>query len=496
MVSSKEIPKTSSKQYLVSFFATGISNTTPTTIPLRKVLYAIRISSWHDHLVAANNAARNGVPFDTAKMQHLPAILVPGVFSGTRKASLDPTTYTGLVVVDIDGPMDSPSTIRDRLKLEQSIIAAWISPSLKGVKAICATDNQDPDLHDKAVKLVVDDLRRKGYPLDHNAQGQCAINRLALVSVDRDAWGPVPNKPLFPTSTRIERRLSNSSTALQPISRIPPRGTKALPSAYPPALDFNTRQQLSPAASRGMPSLDDLVWIALQDAYLPSIGINDARLWHLARRVHAIANWYPIDPASKQFAMIANSVLAKWLTFDSELRDSPDFYREKFLRQLQQVQHPHGSISLEQAWLDSSGSTDPWMSEALQVAKAKGFCFRRKARETVTRIADFLRRIAIGHDLCGLFYASSYSFLKLADLPQACCYRMLSALDACGVIRKLSSGHPGCRLANRYQWLGAAGLRPPYSTQAGFVRLPLDAVGSSGMRAVTDSSPHREAHSE
>ncbi|MBE7497075.1 MAG: hypothetical protein HS117_19205 [Verrucomicrobiaceae bacterium] len=113
--------------------------------PLLEILDEIKNGQWRetiDHL-----RCLEGTDYDRCKAQ-LPAFIVSAAtLNGQRKAS-DLGQHTGLMQIDIDHLADATeaNAIRQKLASDSHVLACWVSPGGKGVKAIVPI-NADHQTH-------------------------------------------------------------------------------------------------------------------------------------------------------------------------------------------------------------------------------------------------------------------------------------------------------------------------------------------------------------
>ena len=108
---------------------------TGANVPLSVMLDGIRSGKWKGQVKRIRDIGRNGEGFDKAKGK-LPAFSLSATTTGGNKAG-DVKAHTGLLQIDIDavGAVEAPD-LRDRIGDDRHILAAWVSPSGDGVKAI------------------------------------------------------------------------------------------------------------------------------------------------------------------------------------------------------------------------------------------------------------------------------------------------------------------------------------------------------------------------
>lgn len=113
---------------------------------------------------------------DTAKRK-LPAILWNGSFS--KRSTAGCTSRSGLIVADLDN-LDDPAAVKEQLKADDYVFAAFISPSGQGLKVIfrCGIENT----HAENFAAMESHLRSK-YALVADPSGK-DVSRLCFVSHD------------------------------------------------------------------------------------------------------------------------------------------------------------------------------------------------------------------------------------------------------------------------------------------------------------------------
>src|SRR5688500_3949349 len=111
------------------------NTTTCTTIIVLEVLTRIRNGVWQEAVTAVRSATSQDIK--DALKRALPGTFWSGLFSSRRKAGL--LNHSGLICADFDHVAD-PAALRDQLGRDPHCVAAWISPSGTGVKALFAVD--------------------------------------------------------------------------------------------------------------------------------------------------------------------------------------------------------------------------------------------------------------------------------------------------------------------------------------------------------------------
>lgn len=186
-------------------------------VPLSKMLEGIKGKKWKDqvdHLRAMGRKAKN---YDETKKK-LPAYMLSGTTRGGHKAS-DVSEHSGLLQIDVDKfGADKVGDLRDRIGDDRHILAAWISPSGDGVKAIMRIP-ASIEGHNAAFTAAVEYMEQEYcVKIDPSCSD---VGRLCFVSYDPDL---VVNPDAVPleVSTAFDEPASplNSSELLSPESCI------------------------------------------------------------------------------------------------------------------------------------------------------------------------------------------------------------------------------------------------------------------------------------
>jgi hypothetical protein len=153
---------------------------TGANVPLCAMLDGIRGGKWKAGVKRIRDIGRNGDGFDKAKGK-LPAFSLSATTAGGNKTG-DVKAHTGLLQIDIDGvgAVEAPD-LRDRIGDDRHILAAWVSPSGDGVKAIMRIP-ADVARH-KASFEAATDYMKETFAVEIDQQ--CSnVNRLCYVSHD------------------------------------------------------------------------------------------------------------------------------------------------------------------------------------------------------------------------------------------------------------------------------------------------------------------------
>jgi hypothetical protein len=102
---------------------------------VREILDGIQRGRWAGEIAKLRALGREALGYEKKKAR-LPSFTLSATTNGGRKAE-DVIEHTGLIQVDVDkvGEAAAPD-LRDRLGEDRHILAAWISPSGDGVKAV------------------------------------------------------------------------------------------------------------------------------------------------------------------------------------------------------------------------------------------------------------------------------------------------------------------------------------------------------------------------
>lgn len=145
-------------------------------LPLHVFVEGIRTGYWADQITALRAADK---PAREQMKRALPAVMLSGSTRGGHKAT-DVLEHSGLLQIDFDH-VGNAAALRDRIGKDQYILAAWISPSGDGVKAIMRIP---PDIarHKDAFHAAADYMDRT---YAHKIDPSCSdVSRLCFVSHD------------------------------------------------------------------------------------------------------------------------------------------------------------------------------------------------------------------------------------------------------------------------------------------------------------------------
>jgi len=157
-------------------------------IALVEILEAIQAGHWENPVAAIREALAAG---DSAKAEGLKTALegftAAGVFAPTRKKTniVEPT---GCIIADVDH-LASPAeakAIRDTLGNDPHVLAAFVSPSGRGVKAIFYCGTCADDAEAKSAWRALADYLATAYSIQTDPSGK-DVCRLCFVSHDPGA---------------------------------------------------------------------------------------------------------------------------------------------------------------------------------------------------------------------------------------------------------------------------------------------------------------------
>ena len=118
--------------------------------------------------------------------KNLPAYTFSGKIDGLQAQAMQEKrfTHSGLMHLDFDH-LENAVEIRDRIATDPFTLAAWVSPSGKGVKGLCIVPKTDQEGNHKKSFEVVSDYFKTKYELDLD-QSCSNSNRLCYASYDPD----------------------------------------------------------------------------------------------------------------------------------------------------------------------------------------------------------------------------------------------------------------------------------------------------------------------
>lgn len=187
-------------------------------IHLMEVLEAIQAPYWDKQVEAIRS---NPDKADLLK-KRLPAFTAAGVFSKRCKTGLD--TPSGCLIVDVDklDSMEIAEALRDALGADPHVLAAFISPSGLGVKAVVHVGTCADDGEAKAAWRALAEYLATTYQIEMDPSGK-DICRLCFVSHDPGAI--IKTGEVRPFIARVE--------PAKPVAPAAPKAPAASPSPKP-----------------------------------------------------------------------------------------------------------------------------------------------------------------------------------------------------------------------------------------------------------------------
>ncbi len=194
-------------------------------IALVEILEAIQAGHWGKPVAALREALAAG---DTAKAEglktNLEGFTASGVFAPTR-AKINLKEPTGCIIVDVDGLASTAEAeaIRDTLGTDPHVLAAFVSPSGRGVKAVVYVGTCPDDAEAKAAWPSLAEYLATTYSIQTDPSGK-DVCRLCFVSHDPGAiirTGEVrpftaraeAPKPAAPAAPKVSESRTSTRTA-------------------------------------------------------------------------------------------------------------------------------------------------------------------------------------------------------------------------------------------------------------------------------------------
>jgi hypothetical protein len=186
-------------------------------VSLSKMLDGIKGNAWKGQVNRLRAKGRETVGYDDDKKK-LPAFMLSGTTKSGHKAA-DVIEHSGLLQIDVDkvGAVQV-ANLRDRIGEDKHILAAWISPSGDGVKAIMRIPAITAG-HKAAFAAAVDYMREThAKEIDEKCSD---VGRLCFVSHDPALVVNLDAVPLEVSAAFDEpARPDNSSKSLSPESYV------------------------------------------------------------------------------------------------------------------------------------------------------------------------------------------------------------------------------------------------------------------------------------
>lgn len=147
---------------------------------LEKIIEWIRSGSgrFAANILAVREATEAGdLDRASALKRNLPAVMFSGQFS--RRSSKDITSHSGLICMDVD-KIESPDKKVDEMRFDPHVVAAFVSPSGNGLKAILAIPS-DENRHRESFESAKRYLSTYGLDADESGKD---VSRLCFLSHD------------------------------------------------------------------------------------------------------------------------------------------------------------------------------------------------------------------------------------------------------------------------------------------------------------------------
>jgi len=192
----------------LAFFDNAFARNPSDDTDLVELIELVRAGRWNAQVqtLRAALAAHGKDQYDEAKRQ-LPAVMLSG-WAKTRRGDAPAEEraihHSGLLQGDFDGkdhPHLTLAEIMDLVRADPHVIAAFVSPSGQGVKAVIRIP-ADTELHRGAFEAAAEHFAQYGLKIDEATKDP---GRLCFVSSDPDAW-------IRPTAEVIKPKRAPSRT--------------------------------------------------------------------------------------------------------------------------------------------------------------------------------------------------------------------------------------------------------------------------------------------
>ncbi len=189
-------------------------------VPVQTMLDGIRSGKWAGQIKRLRAALYGSDEFNKRK-RALPAFMLSATTNSGHKAA-DVKQHSGLLQLDVDHVgAEHAGSMRDRLGEDRHILAAWISPSGTGIKAIMRIA-ADVEQHKAAFEAAAEYMRESyGLAIDKACKDVC---RLCYVSHDPEIVTNAEASPLEVKQGFVESLTGSeeesSSTSLNAASYI------------------------------------------------------------------------------------------------------------------------------------------------------------------------------------------------------------------------------------------------------------------------------------
>ena len=230
-------------------------------IALVEILEAIQAGHWEKPVAAIREALAAG---DTAKAEtlktNLEGFTVSGVFAPTR-AKIYLKEPTGCIIVDVDhlASTAEAEATRDTLGTDPHVLAAFVSPSGRGVKAVVYVGTCADDKEAKSIFRALAEYLATTYQIETDPSGK-DVCRLCFVSHDPGAI--IRTGEVRPFTARVE--------VPKPAAPAAPKAPDASPSTKPStAPDAAVIRSAVAVLDAGCPRAD---WLAIGCAIKNALG--------------------------------------------------------------------------------------------------------------------------------------------------------------------------------------------------------------------------------
>lgn len=160
---------------LQTTFFKGLRSTSPEKVSdLKEILEGIKNGTW-----------KNGVEKCRENLKYkdfLPCFTPTGVFQHRSIAGL--VEYNGTICLDIDH-LENPEDLKEKAKKLPYVLAAFITPSGKGLKVIIPTNSRREDYKETEEKVASTFLEETGASRDNRCKD---IARIQFVSYDPELY--------------------------------------------------------------------------------------------------------------------------------------------------------------------------------------------------------------------------------------------------------------------------------------------------------------------
>jgi hypothetical protein len=186
-------------------------------MPLETMLDGIKGNRWAGQIKRLRSKERDAPDYAKLKTA-LPAFMLSGTTNGGHKAA-DFAEHSGLLQIDLDGiGSEGAGDLRNRIGQDRHIIAAWLSPSGDGVKAIMRIPANVPGHKAAFAAAAVHMKETYGVEIDRTCSD---VSRLCFVSHDTNLALNFEAVPLDVSAVFAEPVCPvNSSESLSPESYV------------------------------------------------------------------------------------------------------------------------------------------------------------------------------------------------------------------------------------------------------------------------------------